>query len=609
MDNKDTKADLIHSGIILPSGGLYKKYRKLLKEQPVIQEEIELQTNFLEYDAPINARLHCIIQDITEQPKCTTCGNILKMRLDGRYRFTFAATCGSKCFLNSDTIKDKRRATNIDRYGSPNYLTSERGKRQTEQSNMERYGVKNVLELKETKEKAKTTMLERYGVEHPMHSPVIKEKQKQTVRDSYGVDNVWLSADIQKKRFDTMQEHHGVDYAQQSPELKAKQKQTMTDRYGVEFAHQHKESRDKFSDTMVEQYGVEHALQSHLPKESIDQRNDVEWLREQHIDNKRTIADIASEIGYSATGLGKALKQHNIPVHHYYQSTGENDMFEYIKSLLPGEEIIQGDIHVLKGRELDIYVPSLNVAFEYNGVYWHSELNGKDRRYHSSKTTECNAKGIRLVHIFDFEWLTKQDIVKSRIEAILGVSKSVYARKCQIIIPTKKQVAAFMVAHHIQGKCGSKYEYALTINDDMVALMSFGKSRFSGKFEYELIRYVNKIGLSVTGGASKLFKAFIKEHNPKSIITYSDVRWNTGNLYHKIGFVFTHRAKPNYFYFDKTDPSVLLSRQTFQKHKLSKKLATFDPNLTEWENTSGNGYDRIWDCGNDVFVWYDKDLL
>ena len=40
----------------------------------------------------------------------------------------------------------------------------------------------------------------------------------------------------------------------------------------------------------------------------------------------------------------------------------------------------------------------------------------------------------------------------------------------------------------------------------------------------------------------------------------------------------------------------------YQKHKLKDKLQIFDPNLTEWQNMQLNGYDRIWDCGNFVFV-------
>jgi uncharacterized protein YtpQ (UPF0354 family) len=114
---------------------------------------------------------------------------------------------------------------------------------------------------------------------------------------------------------------------------------------------------------------------------------------------------------------------------------------------------------------------------------------------------------------------------------------------------------------------------------------------------------------TVVGGASKLLRAFIKEHPPKPIVSYSDRRWNTGGVYKQLGFEYSHTSAPNYFYFDTMgDTEKLLSRHNFQKHKLSSKLEIFDPSLTEWENMRMNGYDRIWDCGNDVFVYHSNDM-
>ena len=41
----------------------------------------------------------------------------------------------------------------------------------------------------------------------------------------------------------------------------------------------------------------------------------------------------------------------------------------------------------------------------------------------------------------------------------------------------------------------------------------------------------------------------------------------------------------------------------YQKHKLQNILENFDKDLTEWHNMKNHGYDRIWDCGNDVWFW------
>ena len=42
-------------------------------------------------------------------------------------------------------------------------------------------------------------------------------------------------------------------------------------------------------------------------------------------------------------------------------------MLEYIKSIYSGC-IIKNDRSVLSGKELDIYLPELNIAFEFNGI-------------------------------------------------------------------------------------------------------------------------------------------------------------------------------------------------------------------------------------------------
>lgn len=44
--------------------------------------------------------------------------------------------------------------------------------------------------------------------------------------------------------------------------------------------------------------------------------------------------------------------------------------------------------------------------------------------------------------------------------------------------------------------------------------MSFGKSRFNRKFEYELIRFASKLDMSIVGGASKLLSHFKMEYSP-----------------------------------------------------------------------------------------------
>lgn len=61
---------------------------------------------------------------------------------------------------------------------------------------------------------------------------------------------------------------------------------------------------------------------------------------------------------------------------HIFKSKGEIEVREYIKSIYSGE-IISNDRIQLGGKELDIYLPELKLAFEYDGTYWHDEASIK----------------------------------------------------------------------------------------------------------------------------------------------------------------------------------------------------------------------------------------
>ena len=131
--------------------------------------------------------------------------------------------------------------------------------------------------------------------------------------------------------------------------------------------------------------------------------------------------------------------------------------------------------------------------------------------------------------------------------------------------------------------------------------MTFGKPRFDKKHEWELLRFCNKLGYHIPGSASRLLKYFERNFKPVSLVSYADRRWSQGKVYEKLGFTFSHKSDPNYWYFKNNDVSRIFSRVNFQKHKLKTKIKVFDIMLSEYENMKANGYNRIFDCGNLVY--------
>jgi hypothetical protein len=281
------------------------------------------------------------------------------------------------------------------------------------------------------------------------------------------------------------------------------------------------------------------------------------------------------------------------------KSKYEEEIDNFIKSL--GFETTRNNKKILNGLEIDIFIPSKNIAIEFNGLYWHSEIY-LENNYHLKKTELCENNNIRLLHIFEDEWVEKSDIVKSRIKNILGISdKKIHARKCAIKIIDNKLAKDFSIKNHIQGHVNAKINIGLFYNDELVSIMTFGSLRkLTGNKnidnKYELLRFCNKLDTIVIGGANKLLSYFVKNYSPIEIISYADRRWSQGNLYEKLGFTKTHTSKPNYFY--------VIKKNRFNRFNYRKDVLVsqgFDKNKSEHQIMLERGIHRIYDCGNICF--------
>lgn len=283
-------------------------------------------------------------------------------------------------------------------------------------------------------------------------------------------------------------------------------------------------------------------------------------------------------------------------------SSHESDLF----SIIGKYGFTQNNREVIKPFEIDLFSENHKFGIEINGVYWHSSgstANDKSMsEKHVMKTDLMESNGYALFHVFENELIENRPIVDSMILSRVGKSKRIYARKCKIIDVDVKSAIEFLNANHLQGACGSTHRYGLEHNGELVALITFGKSRYgksnTNSIDYELIRFCNKLGINTVGGASKLLKHFTRTHYFDTIKSYANRRWSTGNLYEKLGFEFSHNSKPCYWY---TKGNRLYHRSMFMKHKLNDRLSNFDPSMTEVENMYLNGYRRIWDCGNKVY--------
>ena len=235
----------------------------------------------------------------------------------------------------------------------------------------------------------------------------------------------------------------------------------------------------------------------------------------------------------------------------------QSKIAEYIESL--GFEIKYNYRLGLGRQEVDIFIPSKNIAIEYHGLVWHSygttfpnNANERNPNIDKIKYNYLAEQGIQLITIWDIEWnnINKQKIWISLLRNKLGLipkDNIIGARKCEIREVSNADSKDFLEHNHLQGNNYSKVNLGLYYQDNLMALMTFKKD-VTHRAEYELVRFCNKINYQVQGGASKLLKYFERNYKPKSIVTYANRRWSVGNLYNQLGFTFLHNSDPNYFY-------------------------------------------------------------
>ena len=320
-----------------------------------------------------------------------------------------------------------------------------------------------------------------------------------------------------------------------------------------------------------------------------------------------TMQDIAESLGTTKGTVSRWFESHNIEVKapNSYErkikkvSNEETELFEYVSSIYCGD-IQQSNRSILKGKELDIYIPDKNIAIEYNGLYSHyyrpwedKDCLKKDSKYHLSKTLDCENNGIQLLHFYSDEWKFKQSIVKNIIKSKLGLNDKIYARKCSVVSIDTQYKNYFLNEYHMQGEDKSSIKFGLEYNGDVVAIMTFAKSRFNKGYHWELTRFCVKGGLSVVGGFSRLLKAF-RDTYTGSIVSYADRRYSNGGVYNTNGFDLIGVNKPSYYYVDKNFLR-RYNRMRFQK----KYIGAYD--CTEYEKAREMSYEKIFDCGTLAF--------
>lgn len=548
------------------------------KSYKFLLDDIIASTPLLTNKHMLMTRIYWVLNGLEDFPRCRVCGEKLVTQNVINIKEGYNKTCSKNC-----SYKDIQRNAKIKE--TLKTLPSERRKEideKTQQTCLERYGTRFSFQSENNKTKSQQTCMKKYGAKTHMQSKKYVEQYKQKLQEKYGVTNVF-----------------------QRKEVKEKIRQTLLSKYGVDHPSKIDESIcpiHENSKITKRKHSYEELLKNELDEPLFDEQFFVENFYK------------GIRLNFKCRKCGKSFSATYADGYHHpcpkcfpnTKSLAENELFEFISQFAP--DAYQTDRTLIAPYELDIVIPSKMLAIEFDGIYWHSSQNPKNRNktYHLTKTQLCSKAGYQLVHIFEDEWILRKDIVKSRLKTMLGKYDSrIYARQCSITEVTAADAKVFLEENHLQGKINSSANYGLSFNGQIVALMTFGKLRKilgsnSKTNVWEMLRFCCKCNMKIVGAAGKLLNYFVNTHHPEKIVSYADYRWSTGKLYLALGFKKKHLSRPNYWYV-KVGTINRLHRAGFQKHKLPSLLKSFDPDKTEIENVLSNGYAMIYDCGNLVF--------
>lgn len=376
-----------------------------------------------------------------------------------------------------------------------------------------------------------------------------------------------------------------------NPEIKAKANKVIEEKYGknrmaigekISAAKRLKKYSEKIKRTNRQQYNVENISQPSIQISPQNSETIKKILRTDKIKEK-----YSSNYSFNIQQIQK-------------------EVAEIIQDM--GLQVVLNDQKEIAPFKLDVYVPELKFAIEFNESRSNSEaiLSEKEAKWkHWNKTKLCEKNNIRLFHIFEHTWRQRKSQILNFIKSILGRNTiKIPARKCELRIEnTTKNIKKFIDENHIQGTAQSIKYFNLYYNNELVASMSAFRHHRNNAFksnEIILSRLCFKDGYNIQGGSSRLFNAFkkwSKENGYNKIISWSDNNISQGHIYRILGFELEEEMGPDYFYWNQKIDKYIA------KQSMQKSNTGCPKEITERDWCYQRGFYRIWNSGKKRWIY------
>ncbi len=490
------------------------------------------------------------------------------------------------------------------------FLRKNNIKKSKEQLNAERsklckkaYHNKSNNELNQIKEKRKQTNIERFGVENPYQSKEIQEKIKQKNLELYGVEYATQRKDVKEKIDKSTLESQGAKRYLQTEKGQNKFKQSCLEKYGVENPYQSEEKKDKIKQTNLKRYGDEIPCRTQNIKNKMKENSLIKWGVEyptqcQEIKNKVMNTNLQRfGLPWSCMRLECKLAQGGV-------SYINNEFANLLKS----NNIKFEREFALKHFSYDFKIE--NALIEIDPTYTHNSTKGpyfnkhytnpKQHNYHLNKSNIAQENGYFCIHIFD--WDDKHKIINMFIK-----KQKLYARNCEIKEVKKKECDDFLNLYHLQNTCnGQKIRYGLYYNDQLVEVMTFGKPRYNKNYEWELLRLCSHKDYKIVGGSERLFKHFLREQNPQSIISYCDNSKFSGDVYERLGMELINISNPACIW---SKGKIKITDNLLRQQGFDRLFgASYGKGTSNKELIINEGFVEVYDCGQKSFKYINKSI-
>ena len=495
---------------------------------------------------------------------------------------------------SSPEVLEKRKKTCIEKYGVDNPNKSQIVKDKIKQTNREKYGCDSYTQTEEYIEKTKATNLKKYGVEWSRQNKEVVEKGIQTTRERYGVDNVSQSPEIQAKKIQTCQKHYGVDFPFQSEEVKEITKKNNLEKWGVEFPQTLEEVKERQAQTNLEKYGTVSTAQSHYSektKEIVFDKNKFIDFMDNEANKNVEYASIL--LGIENSTVRTYIYKYNLE-ERYLNQTVRSCQEEELKAFLTSLNIkfVFNRKDIIEPLELDLYLPDYNIAIEFNGNYWHSDIK-KYPEYHASKSQLCESKGIRLIHIFEYEWDFCKEKILNYLKDILCPRIKIDSENCEVKEIPQEEAKIFLEQNDIQEYKKDSIRIGLYNNKDLLEVMTFAKTKEN---EYEIFNHSVKFGYDIKQGINKLFEYFKKIYSPKKVTARYNRDKFTKSIYENIGLELKEISSPDYIWILPSKDIILSKLHELGKIEGKEYSFNMDENLIR-----DAGFLKIYNSGYFVF--------